>query len=77
MISHEARVQACGICHGDMFTVVGAFPIQYSRVPGHAVVGIIDVVGADVPDWKQGMRRHRLAWRSLRPLRPLQLMSSR
>lgn len=51
------KVQACGICHSDMFTVAGAFPgIQYPRVPGHEVVGIIDAVGADVPDWKNGMR---------------------
>jgi D-arabinose 1-dehydrogenase-like Zn-dependent alcohol dehydrogenase len=51
------KVQACGICHSDMFTVTGAFPgIQYPRVPGHEVVGIIDAVGADVPDWKAGMR---------------------
>jgi D-arabinose 1-dehydrogenase-like Zn-dependent alcohol dehydrogenase len=51
------KVQACGVCHSDMFTVVGAFPgIQYPRVPGHEVVGLIDAVGADVPDWKQGMR---------------------
>jgi len=40
-----------------MFTVTGGFPgIQYPRVPGHEVVGIIDAVGADVPDWKKGMR---------------------
>jgi D-arabinose 1-dehydrogenase-like Zn-dependent alcohol dehydrogenase len=51
------KVQACGICHSDMFTVAGAFPgIDYPRVPGHEVVGIIDAVGADVPDWKSGMR---------------------
>ncbi len=51
------KVQACGICHSDMFTVAGAIPgIQYPRVPGHEVVGLIDAVGADVPDWKQGMR---------------------
>jgi D-arabinose 1-dehydrogenase-like Zn-dependent alcohol dehydrogenase len=51
------KVQACGICHSDMFTVAGAFPgIQYPRVPGHEVAGIIDAVGTDVPDWKQGMR---------------------
>lgn len=51
------KVQACGICHSDMFTVTGAFPgIQYPRVPGHEVVGIVDAVGTDVPDWKQGMR---------------------
>jgi len=51
------KVQACGVCHSDMFTVVGAIPgIQYPRVPGHEVVGLIDAVGADVPDWKKGMR---------------------
>jgi len=51
------KVQACGVCHSDMFTVVGAYPnIQYPRVPGHEVVGIVDAVGADVPDWKKGMR---------------------
>ena len=51
------KVQACGICHSDMFTVVGAFPgIQYPRVPGHEVVGLIDAVGPDVPDWNPGMR---------------------
>lgn len=30
--------------------------LQYPRVPGHEVVGIIDAVGADVPDWKPGQR---------------------
>ena len=51
------KVQACGVCHSDMFTVAGAFPgIQYPRVPGHEVVGLIDSVGPDVPDWKSGMR---------------------
>ena len=51
------RVQACGICHSDMYTKAGAFPgIQYPRVPGHEVVGVIDAVGADVPNWKAGAR---------------------
>ena len=51
------KVQACGICHSDMFTVTGGFPgIQYPRVPGHEVVGVIDAVGTGVPDWKAGMR---------------------
>jgi len=51
------KVQACGVCHSDMLTVVGAIPgIEYPRVPGHEVVGLIDAVGADVPDWKKGMR---------------------
>ncbi len=51
------KVQACGICHSDAFTKLGAFPgIQYPRVPGHEVVGIIDAVGDQVPDWKPGAR---------------------
>lgn len=51
------KVQACGVCHSDVITVMSAFPgIQYPRVPGHEVVGIIDAVGENVPDWKKGMR---------------------
>jgi len=51
------KVEACGVCHSDMFTVVGAWPgIKYPRVPGHEVVGKIDALGKDVPDWKQGAR---------------------
>jgi len=51
------RVEACGICHSDSFTKHGGFPgLQYPRVPGHEVVGVIDAVGADVPDWKAGAR---------------------
>ena len=50
-------MQACGICHSDSFTKLGAFPgIQFPRVPGHEVVGRIDAVGADVPEWKPGAR---------------------
>ncbi len=51
------KVEACGICHSDMFTKLGAFPgIEYPRVPGHEVVGIIDAIGDRVPDWKPGAR---------------------
>jgi D-arabinose 1-dehydrogenase-like Zn-dependent alcohol dehydrogenase len=51
------RVQACGICHSDSFTKLGGFPgLQYPRVPGHEVIGLIDAIGADVPEWKSGMR---------------------
>jgi D-arabinose 1-dehydrogenase-like Zn-dependent alcohol dehydrogenase len=53
----RVRVQACGICHSDSFTKAGAFPgMKLPRVPGHEVVGIIDVLGPDVPKWKQGAR---------------------
>jgi D-arabinose 1-dehydrogenase-like Zn-dependent alcohol dehydrogenase len=51
------KVEACGVCHSDMFTVTGGWPgIQFPRVPGHEVVGRIDALGKDVPDWKTGMR---------------------
>jgi D-arabinose 1-dehydrogenase-like Zn-dependent alcohol dehydrogenase len=51
------KVQACGVCHSDMLTKEGAWPgIQYPRVPGHEVAGIIDKVGADVLAWKKGQR---------------------
>ena len=51
------KVQACGVCHSDVLTVEGAWPgIEYPRVPGHEVAGIIDEVGEGVTGWKQGQR---------------------
>jgi D-arabinose 1-dehydrogenase-like Zn-dependent alcohol dehydrogenase len=51
------KVQACGVCHSDMFTKEGQWPgIQYPRVPGHEVAGIIDEVGAGISLWKKGQR---------------------
>jgi D-arabinose 1-dehydrogenase-like Zn-dependent alcohol dehydrogenase len=51
------RVQACGVCHSDVFTKEGLFPgISYPRVPGHEIAGVIDGVGAGVKDWKKGQR---------------------
>ena len=51
------KVQACGICHSDALTKEGQWPgIQYPRVPGHEVAGIIDKVGDGVSAWKKGQR---------------------
>src|SRR5580700_11334340 len=51
------KVQACGVCHSDSITKEGLFPgIQYPRVPGHEVVGVVDAVGAGVTNWKPGQR---------------------
>jgi len=51
------QVQACGICHSDSFTKEGSWPgIQYPRVPGHEVVGVVDELGDRVTDWKKGQR---------------------
>ncbi|HTW89111.1 MAG TPA: alcohol dehydrogenase, partial [Candidatus Binataceae bacterium] len=51
------RIQACGVCHSDSVTVEGLFPgIQYPRVPGHEVAGLIDAVGPGVVRWTAGER---------------------
>jgi D-arabinose 1-dehydrogenase-like Zn-dependent alcohol dehydrogenase len=51
------RVQACGICHSDSLTKLGLWPgIQFPRVPGHEVAGVVDAVGAEVPLFKPGQR---------------------
>jgi D-arabinose 1-dehydrogenase-like Zn-dependent alcohol dehydrogenase len=51
------KVQACGVCHSDVLTKEGAWPgIQYPRVPGHEVAGVIDALGDGVSEWKKGQR---------------------
>src|SRR5215470_10970530 len=51
------RYFACGVCHSDVLTKEGSWPgIQYPRVPGHEVAGIIDELGAGVSTWKKGQR---------------------
>jgi D-arabinose 1-dehydrogenase-like Zn-dependent alcohol dehydrogenase len=51
------KVQACGVCHSDVLTKEGLWPgIQYPRVPGHEVAGIVDEVGEGVSAWKNGQR---------------------
>ena len=51
------KVQACGVCHSDVLTKEGSWPgIQYPRVPGHEVAGILDELGVGVSAWKRGQR---------------------
>lgn len=51
------KVQACGVCHSDVLTKEGLWPgLQYPRVPGHEVAGIVDELGAGVSEWKVGQR---------------------
>jgi D-arabinose 1-dehydrogenase-like Zn-dependent alcohol dehydrogenase len=51
------KVQACGVCHSDVLTKDGSVPgIQYPRVPGHEVVGVIDELGPGVTGWKTDQR---------------------
>lgn len=50
-------VKACGVCHSDVLTKDGLLPgIEYPRVPGHEVAGVIDAVGEGVAAWKEGQR---------------------
>jgi alcohol dehydrogenase/propanol-preferring alcohol dehydrogenase len=51
------KVEACGICHSDVFVKDGLWPgITYPRVPGHEIAGMIKAIGAGVEDWKPGER---------------------
>lgn len=51
------KIQACGVCHSDSLTKEGQWPgIQYPRVPGHEIAGVIDELGAGVTEWKKGQR---------------------
>jgi D-arabinose 1-dehydrogenase-like Zn-dependent alcohol dehydrogenase len=51
------RVEACGICHSDALAKEGHWPgLQYPRVPGHEVVGVVDAIGGGVAGWSAGER---------------------
>jgi D-arabinose 1-dehydrogenase-like Zn-dependent alcohol dehydrogenase len=51
------KVDACGVCHSDSLVKEGLWPgIQYPRVPGHEVIGVVDLVGDGVKPWKRGQR---------------------
>jgi D-arabinose 1-dehydrogenase-like Zn-dependent alcohol dehydrogenase len=53
----RVRIEACGLCHSDVLTKEGMWPgLQFPRVPGHEIAGVIDAVGSEVPEWKAGDR---------------------
>ncbi len=53
----RVKVEACGVCHSDLFTKSGGYPgIELPRVPGHEIAGRIDTVGDRVTAWKPGDR---------------------
>ncbi|PRY35151.1 alcohol dehydrogenase catalytic domain-containing protein [Umezawaea tangerina] len=51
----RVRVEACGVCHTDAFSIGGATAGR-PVVPGHEVVGVIDAVGEGVTAWRVGER---------------------
>ncbi len=53
----RVRVHASGVCHSDSLTKEGHWPgLQYPRVPGHEVAGVVDALGAGVAGWVVGER---------------------
>ena len=51
------KINACGICHSDVLVKEGLWPgLQYPRVPGHEVTGMVDATGPGVTTWKKGQR---------------------
>jgi D-arabinose 1-dehydrogenase-like Zn-dependent alcohol dehydrogenase len=55
--SVRIKVNACGVCHSDSMTKEGLYPgLEYPRVPGHEVAGVIDAVGPGVAGWEPGQR---------------------
>jgi propanol-preferring alcohol dehydrogenase len=51
------KVEACGVCHSDMFVKSGGFPgLVLPRIPGHEIAGRVDRIGAGVTMWKEGDR---------------------
>ena len=53
----RVKVEACGICHSDVLVKEGLWPgIQYPRVPGHEIAGVVDLVGDGVTNWTKGQR---------------------
>jgi alcohol dehydrogenase/propanol-preferring alcohol dehydrogenase len=51
------KIQACGVCHSDVLTKEGQWPgLEYPRVPGHEIAGVIDTVGAGIEGWQAGQR---------------------
>jgi alcohol dehydrogenase, propanol-preferring len=53
----RVRVSACGVCRTDLHVLDGELPdIQYPIIPGHEIVGRIDLVGDGVTTHRIGDR---------------------
>lgn len=50
------KVLACGICHSDSIVREGMLGVQFPRVPGHEVSGVIDAAGPGAEGWQPGQR---------------------
>lgn len=53
----RVKVSACGVCRTDLHVVDGELPdIKYPVIPGHEIVGRVDLVGANVTTLRAGER---------------------
>lgn len=53
----RVKVSACGVCRTDLHVVDAELPgIRYPIIPGHEIVGRVDLVGANVNDHRTGDR---------------------
>jgi alcohol dehydrogenase, propanol-preferring len=53
----RVRVSACGVCRTDLHVVDGDLPdIRYPIIPGHEIVGRVDLVGTGVTTHRIGDR---------------------
>jgi D-arabinose 1-dehydrogenase-like Zn-dependent alcohol dehydrogenase len=60
------KIQACGICHSDSIVKEGLFPhIQYPKIPGHEIAGVIDSIGGGVTEWSVTKSGSGLVWGTL------------
>jgi S-(hydroxymethyl)glutathione dehydrogenase / alcohol dehydrogenase len=51
------RLEACGVCHTDMYTASGADPSGYApAVLGHEGAGVVEEIGPDVTSVRPGDR---------------------
>ena len=51
------KVEACGVCRTDLHVVDGELPaIPYPVIPGHEIVGIVDMLGPEVANFRIGDR---------------------
>jgi hypothetical protein len=59
----RVKIKACGVCHSDFFTKEGIWPgIQYPRVPGDEIAGIIDAIGRDSSPETSSCPNRRQHW---------------
>ena len=52
------KTEACGVCHTDLHSANGDFPLTVKRpfIPGHEGIGIVTAIGSSVTAVKEGDR---------------------